>query len=214
MNDTIKPFAGLKKFAANITQVFFIFLIIIGGTVIFHNVYFTPVKIVGASMQPNLYDADFGVMDTNSWAIDKIERFDVVILQPSELVDRYIIKRVIGMPGETVVLDTNGQLFINNNLVEQDFIPDSPYKLATCVSSSSFGCFTPIILGLDDYYVLGDNRGYSSDSRVLGLFNKTQIVGVLFAIEGVCLAANPSSIDPGATLETCSNRSYHVPTLF
>jgi len=65
-----------------IFHTFFIIFIITGGLVIFHNVYFTPVKIVGRSMEPTLQDAEFGVMDTNQWRLEDVERFDIVLSQP------------------------------------------------------------------------------------------------------------------------------------
>lgn len=191
----------------------FISFIIVGGLVIFHNVYFTPVKIVGRSMEPTLEDSEFGVMDTKKWRLDKIERFDIVIIQPSLTIDKFIIKRVIGLPGERVVFDDNGELYVDSRHIDQDFIAIDPYRLDTCASSSSIGCYTPLTLGSDQYYVLGDNRGNSYDSRALGPFERDNIVGTLFSIEGVCENGGDDS-EPGVSLQSCAVRNYHWPRFY
>ncbi len=202
-----------RKSLNTVFHALFIFFILSGGLVIFHNVYFTPVKIVGRSMEPTLQDADFGVMDTNGWRLGDIERFDIVIVQPALTIDKFIIKRVIGLPGEALVFDGNGELFINSQHLDQPFLPIDPYRLDTCPSSASIGCFTPITLGSDQYFVMGDNRGNSYDSRALGPFTFEHLVGILFSIEGTCEASTDSS-DAGVTLQSCAIRTYRWPTFF
>ncbi|HAV20072.1 MAG TPA: signal peptidase I [Firmicutes bacterium] len=208
-----KQVSGIRRFFNVMFHTLFIIFIISGGTIIFHNVYYVPVKIVGRSMEPTLQDSEFGVMDTNSWRVDRIERFDIVIVQPSLMVDKYIIKRVIGLPGDRVVFDNNGELFVNNAHISQDFIAVDPYRLATCPWTTSIGCFSPITLGDNQYYVLGDNRGNSYDSRAIGPFDIENIVGVLFAIEGVCLNGETIS-EAGVALQSCAVRTYRWPTFY
>jgi signal peptidase I len=195
-------------------HVFFVFLIMIGGVVIFHNLYFTPIKIVGSSMLPTLKDSDFGVMDTHDWSLNKLERFDIIIVQRTSNVEKYIIKRIIGLPGEQIVFDGNGTLFVNNKIIQQDFLPYTTHQKLTCTLPTYLACYDSITLQEDEYYVLGDNRGASSDSRVLGTFNKQQIIGKLFAIEGVCHASSSSNGEIGVDFDACSNRSYHWPIFF
>lgn len=207
------PTSRWRRFLNFLFHTAFVVFIIIGGLVIFHNVYYTPVKIVGRSMEPTLEDSVFGVMDTNQWRIDKIERFDIVIVQPSSSIDKFIIKRVIGLPGERLVLDANGELFIDSRHVLQDFIPVDPYHLDTCRNSSSIGCYTPITLADNQYFVMGDNRGNSYDSRALGPFTIEQIVGVLVSIEGVCEAGEVNS-EAGVTIQSCAVRTYYWPRLY
>jgi len=196
-----------------IFHTFFIIFIITGGLVIFHNVYFTPVKIVGRSMEPTLQDAEFGVMDTNKWRLEDVERFDIVIIQPSATIDKFIIKRVIGLPGEKIVFDGNGELYVDDRHIDQDFLPVDPYRLDTCRNASSIGCYTPITLTSAQYFAMGDNRGNSYDSRALGPFDATQIVGVLFSIEGVCENGAGSS-EAGVMLQSCAVRGYQLPRFY
>ena len=211
MADKIVP--KWRKVFNGVLQAVFIFFIISGGLVIFHNVYYTPVKIVGRSMEPTLRDSEFGDMDTNGWRLERLKRFDIVIVQPSLSVDKYIIKRIIALPSERVVLDGNGELYINTTHVDQPFIARDPYILDTCSSTSSIGCYNSVTLADNQYYVLGDNRGNSYDSRAMGVFTKEQIVGVLFSIEGTC-EANSDSSDPGVSFQTCAVRNYRWPTFF
>ena len=202
-----------RRVINGVFQTLFIFFIVAGGLVIFHNVYYTPVKIVGRSMEPTLEDSQFGVMDTHSWRLDRVKRFDIVIVQPSLSIDKFIIKRVIGLPGERLVLDGNGELYINSAHVDKSFVARDPYLLDTCSSTSSIGCYNAITLADNQYYVLGDNRGNSYDSRAMGVFSKTQLIGVLFSIEGVC-EANGDTSEPGVSLQTCAIRNYHWPKFF
>ncbi len=208
-----KVYPTWRRVLNAIFHTFFIFFIIIGGLVIFHNVYYTPVKIVGRSMEPTLQDAEFGVMDTHQWRLEQIERFDIVIVQPSLATEKYIIKRVIGLPGERVVLDGNGELFVNQTHIPQSFLDVNRYLLETCSSHSSIGCFNSIILADNQFYVLGDNRGNSYDSRAMGPFETNQIVGVLFSIEGTC-EPNGHGSDVGVTLQTCAVRNYRWPRFY
>jgi signal peptidase I len=200
-----------KKTFAIISQLVFIFLILVGGFVIFHNLYFTPIKIVGSSMEPTLTNQEFGVMDQSEGALNRLHRFDIVIVKLNSTVDRYLIKRLIGLPGETLVFDQFGHLTINDESIDQPFIPEVGYQDRTCINVNAQGC-TPITLDEDSYFVLGDNRGFSTDSRVFGPIEREQLIGQLFAIEGRC-EGNTTSLsneDP----DTCGTRQYFWPRIY
>jgi len=200
----------MKKTIAILSQLLFVFLILVGGFVIFHNLYFTPIKIVGSSMEPTLRNQEFGVMDQSERALNGLQRFDIVIVKQNPSLDRYIIKRVIGMPGETLVFDHLGNLTINNEPVDQPFIPIVGYQDRTCSNVNAKGC-TPITLDEQSYFVLGDNRGSSTDSRIFGPIPRKQVIGQLFAIEGVCQGnTNTFSEDP----DTCGTRQYFWPRIY
>lgn len=129
-----------------------------------------PVQVKGNSMYPTLHDESIGFSDTLGYHIGEIERFDIVIVYIEEK-NEYIVKRVIGLPGETVSY-LNGNLYINGEYVEEDFL-DTSY-----VESYGEGWMSDvseITLGDDEYYCLGDNRPHSSDSRYYGPFKKEQI---------------------------------------
>ncbi len=212
----LKPKTALKwkKALSAVLNVVFITFMVLGSVLIFHNLYYTPVKIVGSSMYPTLSDNDFGVMDTHVSALNKLERFDIVIINYPLGSDYFIIKRVIGLPGETVSLESaTGDLSINGATIEQPFITDV-VQARTCTQTAGVACNTSKTLSETQYYVLGDNRGNSTDSEHgVGLIAVEQITGVLFAIEGVCREDSPDSSD-GAHIRTCPTRTYHWPTFY
>lgn len=203
--------AWMKKTIAILSQLLFVFLILAGGFVIFHNLYFTPIKIVGSSMEPTLRNQEFGVMDQSEGALNGLQRFDIVIVKQNPSVDRYLIKRVIGLPGETLAFDTVGNLTINNESVDQPFIPRVGYQDRTCLNVNAQGC-SPITLDEQSYFVLGDNRGFSTDSRIFGPIPRSQLIGQLFAIEGICQGntTSASTEDP----DTCGTRQYIWPRIY
>jgi signal peptidase I len=200
-----------KKAFAIISQLGFVFLILVGGFVIFHNLYFTPIKIVGSSMEPTLSNQEFGVMDQSEGALNRLQRFDIVIVKQNPMIERYLIKRLIGLPGETLVFDQDGNLFIHDQVVDQPFILDEGFKDRTCSNPYAIGCQS-ITLGEGSYFVLGDNRGFSTDSRVFGPILRSQLIGQLFAIEGRCQGntTSASNEDP----DTCGSRQYFWPRIY
>ena len=142
-------------------------------------VSFSPIS--GSSMEPNYHDNEAVVF---SHMKDTYERFDVIIIFENSLSDPYLIKRVVGLPGETVVIDNN-EIYINGELIIQDFI-DQTLVHTYCVNggNSNYCSFT---VPSDSYFVLGDNRdgkaqddtisGYSIDSRTFGSVNVEDIYG-------------------------------------
>ena len=115
----------IKKAFSAVLNVIFVTFMVLGCVLIFHNLYFTPVKIVGSSMYPTLNDNDFGVMDTHSSRISRLERFDIVIINYPLGSDYFIIKRVIALPGETVSIETaTGDLTVDGNAIEQPAGPE------------------------------------------------------------------------------------------
>jgi len=130
----------LKKTIAIVSQLIFVMLILSGGLVIFHNLYFIPVKIVGRSMEPTLFDQEFGVMDQNVNTLNALDRFDIVIVQQNPNVDRYLIKRLIGLPGETISIDEDGLLTVDQIEVAQTFITENGYIEYTSIIEQAMGC--------------------------------------------------------------------------
>jgi signal peptidase I len=127
--------------------------------------------VVGNSMETTLQDGDNLWVEKISYHFDKLKRFDVIVFYPHGKEDEeYYIKRIIGLPGETVQI-TGDDIFINGELLTEDFGKDpirNPGRAAN-----------PIILSEDEYFVLGDNRTVSSDSRYeeVGSVKKENIGG-------------------------------------
>ncbi|MGP1376812.1 MAG: signal peptidase I [Bulleidia sp.] len=130
-----------------------------------------PIRIEGNSMFPTLKDSSLGVSNVAGRNADGLDRFEIVIIY---LADRneYLVKRVIGLPGETIAY-TNGQLTVDGKRYEERFLDDA---YVSTYGGSFMTDVRPITLGPDEYYCLGDNRPNSRDSRFYGPFTGAQIV--------------------------------------
>lgn len=121
----------------------------------------TPIRVNGPSMNDTLHDKDIMILDEISYRFRPIKRFDIVVIRYK---DEYIIKRVIGLPGE-VVSCKNNKIYINGKVLEEDF------------SRKYTNDFDDVLVGDDSYFVLGDNRVNSTDSRIIGTVSKKSIKG-------------------------------------
>lgn len=127
-------------------------------------------RVNGDSMMPTLYDGDNLVMDKISYRFREPKRFDIVVFSYHYRENTYYIKRVIALPGETVRI-RNGVIYVNGNALIEHYgnEPMEDGGLAT----------QEITLGKDEYFVLGDNRNSSADSREpsVGNIKRSDIVG-------------------------------------
>ncbi len=137
------------------------YLVIIILVLLIKAFIFTPVIVNGPSMMTNLHDKDIMILDKIGMKINGINRFDIVVIQTSQ---SKIIKRVIGLPGEIIEYKDN-KLYINDKEVED------PYP------SQITGDIERQLIPENTYYVLGDNRTDSVDSRILGPIDKNKILG-------------------------------------
>ena len=130
-------------------------------------------EVVGSSMYPTLHDGDNLLVDKISYRFTDIERFDIIVFEYQHEENVYYIKRIIGLPGETVQI-TDGNIYINGELLEEDY----GYE----VMESAGLAAEPVTLGENEYFVLGDNRNDSTDSRDPRVGNITRdiIVGKAF----------------------------------
>lgn len=127
--------------------------------------------VVGSSMESTLQDGDNLIVDKISYRFNDPKRFDIIVFPFSYESGTYYIKRIIGLPGETVRIDDDGNIFINNELLEEHY----GREVITDPGIAEDG----IVLGENQYFVLGDNRNHSSDSRTsaVGLIQKERIIG-------------------------------------
>jgi signal peptidase I len=129
---------------------------------------FLPRYVVeGASMEPNFHTSERVIVDRVSMLLSGPDRGDVVVLN-SPVSNELLIKRVIGLPNETVVI-RNGRIYVNDKLLNE------PYVLNYCSGRSCDGMWH---LGSDEYFVLGDNRSSSLDSHVFGPIHRSAIKGI------------------------------------
>ncbi|EEW93531.1 signal peptidase I [Granulicatella elegans] len=149
---------------------FIVAFIIVGGVYFFLG---RPFTVSGASMYPTLHNGDRMVLSK----VGDVHRFDVVILKaPDENVE--YIKRVIGMPGDTVEMKS-GVLYINGKKVDQPFInTEALAKQTVFIDDFTLESLTgEAKVPEGKYFVLGDNRGVSKDSRMIGFIDRSAIEG-------------------------------------
>ena len=132
-----------------------------------------PYIVSGSSMEPNFYDWHYLIVDRVSYYVSGPQRGDVVVLDLPEDTSRALIKRIIGLPGETVVL-SGPNVTIVNAQHPQGFTLKEPY-----LDPNDIGGATNmrVTLKQGEYFVLGDNRKVSADSRLWGVLPRTDIVG-------------------------------------
>lgn len=135
---------------------------------LFVNYFIYTVLIVkGESMEPNYWDGDVMIVDRIRYRVTPPERDDVIALYfPGEL-DKKFIKRIIGLPNEEITIK-DGNLYINQALIQEPYLP----ALTTRPDMD-------LKLGADEYFVMGDNRDLSSDSRIWGPLPAESILGVV-----------------------------------
>jgi signal peptidase I len=141
------------------------YIIVIAVIILIRIYVLTTAEVIGTSMEPNYNEGNIMLVEQVSPHFGDYKRFDVIVIKYSN--PRYIIKRVIGLPGDTIRYSDNS-LYINNELVDEPFnIKGTTEDLEMTVSDNS-------------YYVLGDNRGDSTDSRYFGLVSQNDIIGKPF----------------------------------
>ncbi len=132
-----------------------------------------PFIVRGASMQPRFEDREYLVIDEVTFYFREPERAEVVVFRYPRDPRQFFIKRIIGLPGERVEVK-EGKVKIFNEQNPKGFIPEETY-LDPPGRPTHPGL--SITLGEDEYFVLGDNRDFSSDSRMWGVLNRKFITG-------------------------------------
>lgn len=135
------------------------------------NFVIRPIQVKGSSMYPTLEDGSLGVSNLLGYNLDGIRRFDIVIVY-LENKKEYLVKRVIGLPGETVAY-IDGRLYVDGEVVEEDFL-DQNYR--DSYEGEFMEDVAPVTLAADEYFCVGDNRPHSTDSRYYGPFKKDKIM--------------------------------------
>ncbi len=130
-------------------------------------------EVNGASMEPTLSDEDNLIVDKITYRFHDPERFDIIVFPYKFKEKTYFIKRIIGLPGETVQIDAEGNIYIDGEILEESYGRE-------VISAEHIGLAgEPITLGADEYFVMGDNRNNSTDSRVaqVGNIKRDDIIG-------------------------------------
>lgn len=136
-----------------------------------------PFIVEGNSMLPNFVDQEYLLAEKISYIISQPKRGDVIIFKPPVNPSQNYIKRIIGLPGETVEVSEAGVKIINTEHQDGISLGEEYISKGTITRPLNNDEKTSVVLGDGQYFVLGDNREHSSDSREWGLLPKTNIIG-------------------------------------
>lgn len=164
---------------------FFIFvfellkIVLISLVIIFPIRYFLiqPFYVKGASMEPNFHDHEYLIIDEISYRLNEPKRGDIVVFRYPRNPQEYFIKRLIGLPGEEVQVK-DGEVTIFNSENPDGLTLDETY-LAEGVKTYGLS-EEKVALSENEFFVLGDNRNSSKDSRSFGAVNRNFIIGKVF----------------------------------
>ncbi len=166
----------MKKFLAFVFDI--VKMVVISLAIIIPVRYFLvqPFYVKGESMEPNFHENEYLMVDEISYRFNPPQRGEVVVFRYPKDPQDYYIKRLIGLPGETVFIK-DGSVYVTATTgetfkIEEDYLPS---YISTIALSEE-----PITLSEDEYFVLGDNRNASKDSRSFGAVKKSFIIGRVF----------------------------------
>jgi signal peptidase I len=137
---------------------------------------FKPFYVKGASMEPNFFDKEYLIIDEISYRLRTPQRGEVVVFKYPENQKEFFLKRIIALPGERVKI-SEGKITIYNDQHPEGVVLDEPY-LPSDLLTSGERSFVP--LTANQYFVMGDNRPNSYDSRRFGAVDKSLLVGRVF----------------------------------
>ncbi len=163
----LSPRSMMKEILYN--SLFLLFVLIITLLIVKYVAQRTTVS--GSSMEPMIHDGDSLIVDKLTYRFSDPERFDIIVFPFEYQQDTYYIKRIIGLPGESVRIDEDGNIYINGEILVEHYGAE--------IIEDPGNAYNEVILREDQYFVLGDNRNNSSDSRnpAVGLIHRDNIVG-------------------------------------
>lgn len=145
-------------------------LIIVGITYLIITFVGQRTQVSGQSMETTLHDGDNLIVDKISYRFRDPERYEIIVFPYKYQENTYYIKRIIGLPGETVQV-ADGKVYINGEVLDEHY--GNEEMLEPGIAEE------PITLGADEYFVLGDNRNHSADSRQenVGVLKRKDLLG-------------------------------------
>jgi len=155
--------SSLKDFFIELLQVIIVALAIIIPVRYF---FIKPFYVKGASMEPSFYDNEYLVIDEISYRFKEPQRGEIVVFRYPRDPKQFFIKRIVGLPGETIQI-TGGEVFVNGEEITELYLEQGTKTKAEVV----------VTLQSDEYFVLGDNRSFSLDSRSFGPLRQEYMVG-------------------------------------
>ena len=159
-SNKIKEILGLVLYCVIVIAIMFFVIKYVGQRTV----------VIGDSMENTLQDGDNQITDKLTYRFMEPKRFDIVVFPFKDNKNQLLIKRIIGLPGETVQI-MNGKVYINGYELNENY--------GNAIIESAGLAENPIVLGEDEYFVLGDNRNNSQDSRFesVGNIHRSDLIG-------------------------------------
>ncbi len=154
-----------KSVGREIFEWVMVVIVAVAAALLIRTFIFEPVRVDGNSMQSTLHDNEYMIVTKYQYLFSDPERFDVVICRYPGRGNTNFVKRVVGIPGDTIEV-RNQMLYVNGEAIEEDYIDHKP--------DYNYG---PVTVEEGHYFVLGDNRSNSNDSHIIGQLERNQIVG-------------------------------------
>ena len=160
-----------KRIGKEILSFVLYFVIVIAAMLLIIHYVGQRTEVSGSSMENTLSDGDNLIVDKISYRFHEPERFDIIVFPYKYEEDTYYIKRIIGMPGETVQI-RDGYVYIDGKRLTSDIYGKEKIKDPQTAAE-------PVTLGDDEYFVMGDNRNHSMDSRDpgVGVLTRKDLIG-------------------------------------
>lgn len=161
----------MKNVVKEIFSTILYILVVLLGTYLLITFVGQRTSVSGSSMEPTLSNNDQLILDKISYCFSEPQRFDIIVFPFQYAEKTFYVKRIIGLPGETVQIDLQGNIYINGQILNEDYGKETINFAGLAVE--------PITLGDDEYFVMGDNRNNSSDSRdpSVGNIRRSNIIG-------------------------------------
>ena len=162
----------LKKIGGFFLDIIQTVVVALSIFVIVYLFFFQPHQVKGSSMYPNFLNEEYLLTDKISYQFQEPKRGDVIVFTAPKNEEYEYIKRIIGLPGETIQIK-KGDIFINEKKLLEEYLPDN----IKTQSGSFLKESQSLVIPMDQYFVFGDNRAFSSDSRAWGTVPRENIVG-------------------------------------
>jgi signal peptidase I len=158
----------MKQFLLPFWEVFEILAVALISIFVIYSFIAQPFQVQGASMEPNFSSREYLIVDEVSYHFRAPARGEVVVFHNPRNEGEFYIKRVVGLPGDTVSIH-DGKVFVNNSPLSESYLP----------AGSRVPGEATFRMGKDEYFVMGDNRLQSFDSRSWGPVKRSELVGVV-----------------------------------
>ena len=163
----------MRQFFASVLEIIEVAVVAIAAVFLIRSFLIQPFLVSGSSMVPNFSDGDYLLVDQITYRFRVPGRGEVVVFRPPENDSTYFIKRIIGLPGETIRI-SGGKVIVSGGGYPEETVLQEGYLPPSFATRGE----EEFILSQDEYMLLGDNRSYSFDSRSWGALKKGNIVGL------------------------------------